>query len=185
MPLDDQYSELRVLNINEHNTETLHVNQEKWQEQLYRYERKANIGCGFLFLFFFIIPYFISIKYGVLGFAYIFLAFGYKITNTKKANNLKIHGMYKYEFSHDKIVRYSNSNYDIFRFDELKEIRVKPYGMILRKEKTFLDYLGMSVFRSKRKSQLIIPRQLYAYDQVKSFIKRQISGLSQKSTPSK
>ena len=180
MPLDDQYEELRALKIDKSNVELLHVNQEKWQEHLNKYERKASLGCMVLFALFFIIPYFFSIKYGLQVSAFILLALFYKIVNTKKANNLKIHGAYKYEFSLEKIVRYSNSDYDIFRFDELKEIRVKPYGMILRKEKKLLDYLGLSVFRHTRKTQMIIPSQLYGFSEVKKFIRRQTGNQSRK-----
>lgn len=180
MPLDDQYSELRDLVIDQSNSELLHVNEEQWQEQLYKYERKANIGCVALFLLFFTIPFFIKVKYGWTVLLFIVFASIYKIVNAKKANNLRMHGFYKYEFSPDKVVRYTKSNYDIFRFDELKEIRVKPYGMILRKEKTIFDYFGLSVYRYTRKSQMVIPSQLYAFQQVKSFIRERISGAKKK-----
>ncbi len=176
MPLDDQYSEIRDLNINETNSEVLHVNTTLWDNHLLRYERKANLGCAIFFLLFFIVPFIFSIKSAYLLLAFLFFAIGYKVVNAKKANNLRIHGAYKFEISKDKIVRYSNSNYDIFRFDELIEIRVKPYGMVLRKKKQFFDYLGMSVFRHQRKTQMIIPKELYSFDQVKNFIRMQISG---------
>lgn len=172
MSLDQPINQSRPLNITTNQSELLAVEQVLWQTQLRKYERKASLlFIGLLLLLLVGSYFFSSIAYRPLFWLVLAFAFVYKITNAQKARNLRKHGLFEYEFFQDRIIRHSDSGEDIFKFKELKEIRVKPYGMVLKKEKKLYDYLGLSIYRYHRTRQMLIPNQLRSFQAIKNFIR--------------
>lgn len=171
MILDDQFGDLRELKIDQVNSEELTVAASKWETELEKYERRFNIGCFFLVVLFpgitFLLRYFGA---EVLVLPIVTISIFYKVLNAKRGNNLKIHGYFRYEIALDKVVRYSNSGYDIFKYDDIIEVKERSFGLILIKQKTVFDYLKLSAYRHHRNTQLIIPNQIYGYEQVKHYI---------------
>lgn len=173
--LDDQFDEIRQIKIDDSNSELLYVHQEKWLSTVTFYERRFNVGCYVLVL---IIPLFAAgaIFYKMSWIFWIFSLFAIiiKIINTQKAKHLKQHGGFTFEIGIQKIVRYSASKYTIFQYDDIIEVQESNFGLILLKKKQLTDYIYLSLFKPKRQSQLIIPRNLYAYDQVKEFLYKRL-----------
>jgi len=160
----------------------LNVQQSPWNTQLYKYERKASLLFVGLLVLLFIGSYLFSIAYSPIFWLVIIFAIVYKVTNAQKASNLRQHGAYQYEFFQNRIIRHTDKGQDVFKFNELKEIRVKPYGMVLKKDKKFYDSLGMSVYNYKRRTQMLIPSQLEAFQQIKNFIRQKTGNAPTKQT---
>lgn len=174
MELDDSYGELRELKIDAQNTELLHVHFDKWNERLFRYERKYNLGCvsAFILLFIILVMQIVDFVNPFLLLGVLIVAVLLKLRNAKRASNLRKHGLFKYEIAQNKIVRYSESSYDIFHFKDIKTFKEKSIGIVLKTDNKNYDLLGLSLYRPERKSQLILPRDLYSFEQVKAFLKQ-------------
>ena len=161
--LDKDYiNELKILKIGPEGSGFLSVDQEAWIAELFRLERRGNMGCYAIFLILFLM-----IIIPVPGRLYIiligsYLGIQYKVFNSRRYKNLRKHSSYQYEIFEDKIVRYSDRNYLIFEKTEIKEIRKKAFGIVLYKSKDINSYF----LNSSNTNLIIIPNKLQCFKQI-------------------
>lgn len=147
----------------------LGINLRRWQEELYRLERKINLGCVWLIFFTFILMFFLMIG-GLPAFPF-FLIFAiggiiYKRYQAKRFQNLLAHGLYEYEVYDDKIVRYSDRWFKRFYNLEITEIKKHNFGILIIRKKQIRNLL----LSDKNEEIIIIPNKTRGYNQVADYL---------------
>ena len=172
--LDEDYiNELGKLKIGPDGSGFLSVNQEKWQEELYRLERTVNLGCVALFVITFILMFFpIPGRLQILITATVGGIF-YKRLQAVRYKNLINHGLYQYEIYDDRIVRYSSTWFRKFHQTEISLIKQKKFGiLIVRKKQVWNFYLNHA-----NPEIIVIPNKIQGYKHLlEHLIKEKESG---------
>ncbi len=165
--LDERYvDEFKTLKINQKGSGFLYVQLEEWVNLLYKLERRNNFGC--LFYGFAVFTSFIlfKIQLASLLFALIFLGMIYKFLEMRRFKNLQYWGLYQFEVYDDRIVRYTDSKYEKYPFEDFTGIAFKGFGLILTKKRKVTNFLlspnNLEVF--------VIPKRMQGYEQVVEYI---------------
>ena len=171
MILDEGFDKIKKLNIDEHNSEVLSVNNSLWNDEINKYDRKYNLGCVSLVvgtpILMMILPDGIKLWTFLI---LLMLGFFYKFINTWRCSNLKTHTLFEYEIANDRIVRYDYAKYRIFHFDEIKHVEVKSFGLLLWKRKPFLPFLSLTLLKYTDDELIVVPNQLQSYEQIKVYL---------------
>lgn len=162
-PLDEDFIiNLETLKIGTEGSGFLHVNQALWKEELYRLERKANLGCVILFFVTVILTFFSIFGNGLILLVVMVLGFIYNRIHAIRFNNLRMHGAYQYEIYEDRVVRYSNSRYRKFQRSDNITIKQKKYGVLISQKKKvrnfFLNHVNPNI--------IVIPNKTQGYQQI-------------------
>lgn len=165
--LDKDYlDELKVLNIGAGGSHILSVNEEAWETGLLSEERKDNVGCYLLFVFLYILLFTPISGKGFILLIGSYLGLQYKWLNRKKYKNLRPHGKFQFDFYKDRMVRYTDRNYEIIPYAVIEKLEVRRFGIVLFKSKNF-----KSIFLHPANPDVfVIPIKMQSYPQIKAFL---------------
>lgn len=176
MILDDDALNIRKIKVDESNREYHSIDRVKWKDLLNSFERKYNAGCAIIFfLSFFLLLYspWLTLAINVLGFAY-------KKVVATQYSYLEQHSLYDYEVGEDRLVRYTSTNYEIFLFEDIIDVSHRKYGLVLWKEKNWLDTIGLSYLKPNMDKLVVFPSVIKSYPQLGKYIMQQYSKSKEK-----
>ncbi|WP_020567440.1 hypothetical protein [Neolewinella persica] len=169
--IDDAFEEIRPLNFKSGSSGLLSVNWKAWLEKLVVVERRSQVGCFVLLVFFFVGLYVRSIShvFATLLLPCFFLGIVYVMIQARRHKNLRDHGRYRYELFPNKVVRFSDRDFKAFEFKELSKVTVKPYGVLLvRKRQLRNNWLS---YRSPE--IMVLPASIISYPAVEKYVVEQ------------
>ena len=146
--IDDAFDQLRPLNFKSGSSGLLSVNWRIWLNKLVAVERRSQSGCLVLVVLS-IGSFFFRAAVEIIApllFPCFFLGVVYVVIQARRHKNLRDHGRYRYEIYPNKVVRFSDRDFQAFEFKELSKVTVKPYGVLMVRKpqwrNNWLSYLN-------------------------------------------
>jgi hypothetical protein len=154
----------------------LKVDEKEWERQLFRAERWENaLGCGGYVFMIFGTLFLAMLFHGWLFYIGLSLSIVFIIWKTRQINkytSLKAYADTTFVIFDNRVVRYTLSNYQIFYFSEVSDIRFTPYGIHLWKTITWREWLRPQVYDISSTKLLVLPNATENYVDIEPYIER-------------
>lgn len=176
MTLDDDFIQPGFLSEEGGHIYFLKVDEKAWKKSLFRAERWENaLGCGgYVFVIFSSLFLAMLFNGGIifigLGLSIVFMV--WKARQIKKYNKLRAYAKITFVIFDDRVVRYTLSNYQVFYFSEVKNIRFTPYGIHLWKSISWREWLRPVVYDADSPKLLVLPNATESYADIEPYIER-------------